>query len=79
MLKVLSPYDQSLIKEISLVGAEEVEEALSSGKLFLAFWWHAKQNSFHLQVENDQRYQSTRQQSHINLCISEVHDTNSRT
>lgn len=30
MLKVLSPYDQSLIKEIPLVGKEEVEKALST-------------------------------------------------
>ncbi len=30
MLKVLSPFDQSLIKEIPLVGKEEVEEALST-------------------------------------------------
>ncbi len=30
MLKVLSPYDQSLIKEIPLVGREEVEKALTS-------------------------------------------------
>ena len=29
MLKVLSPYDQSLIKEIPLVGKEEVEKALT--------------------------------------------------
>ncbi len=30
MLKVLSPYDQSLIKEIPLVGKDEVEKALST-------------------------------------------------
>jgi len=30
MLKVLSPYDQSLIKEVPLVGKEEVEKALST-------------------------------------------------
>jgi len=30
MLKVLSPYDQSLIKEIPLVGKKEVETALST-------------------------------------------------
>lgn len=30
MLKVLSPFDQSLIKEIPLVGKEEVEKALST-------------------------------------------------
>lgn len=30
MLKVLSPYDQSLIKEIPLVGKEEVERALAT-------------------------------------------------
>lgn len=36
MLKVLSPYDQSLIKEIPLVGKEEVEKALATAySLFL--------------------------------------------
>ena len=30
MLKILSPYDQKLIKEIPLVGKEEVEKALTT-------------------------------------------------
>ena len=36
MLKVLSPYDQSVIKELPLVGKEEVEKALQTAyKLFI--------------------------------------------